>query len=97
MGPAEKVEGRELAKGNVVQHTRDRTQSRVLPVTGARRRTAGIFGCLRVTTRGRSPVREGRTPGSVRGGLGNRHPYRDRGPTVLNRRTMITGNFFVRW
>jgi RNA-directed DNA polymerase len=33
---------------------------------------------LRVTTRGRSPVRSCRTPGSVRGGLGNRHPYRDR-------------------
>ena len=32
---------------------------------------------LRVTTRGRSPVRECRTPGSVRGVLGNRHPYRD--------------------
>ena len=31
----------------------------------------------RVTTRGRSPVRECRTPGSVRGGLGNWHPYRD--------------------
>src|SRR5262249_36016802 len=56
-GPAEQVEGRELAKGNVVQHTRVRTQSRVCPVTGARLRTAGICGCLRVTTRGRSPVR----------------------------------------
>jgi len=33
---------------------------------------------LRVTTRGKSPVRECRTPGSVRGVLGNRHPYRDR-------------------
>jgi hypothetical protein len=32
----------------------------------------------RVTTRGRSPGRERRTPGSVRGVLGNRHPYRDR-------------------
>jgi hypothetical protein len=32
---------------------------------------------LCVTTRGRSPVRECRTPGSVRGGPGNRHPYRD--------------------
>jgi hypothetical protein len=40
-GPAEKVEGRERAKGNVVQHTRGRTQSRVLPVTRARPRTAG--------------------------------------------------------
>ena len=35
---------------------------------------------LCVTTRGRSPVRECRTPGSVRGVLGNRHPYRDRPP-----------------
>jgi RNA-directed DNA polymerase len=32
---------------------------------------------LRVTTRGRSPVRSCRTPGSVRGVPGNRHPYRD--------------------
>jgi hypothetical protein len=32
----------------------------------------------RVMTRGRSPVREGRTPGSVRGVPGNWHPYRDR-------------------
>ena len=55
--PAEEVEGRELAKGNVAVHTRDRTQGRGIPVTGARPRTAGIFGCLRVTTRGGSPVR----------------------------------------
>jgi RNA-directed DNA polymerase len=33
---------------------------------------------LRVTTRGRSPVRSCRTPGSVRGMSGHRHPYRDR-------------------
>ena len=32
---------------------------------------------LRVTTQGRSPVRSCRTPGSVRGVPGNRHPYRD--------------------
>jgi len=32
---------------------------------------------LRVMTRGKSPGREYRTPGSVRGVLGNRHPYRD--------------------
>ena len=32
---------------------------------------------LRVTTRGKSPVRECRTPGAVRGVPGNRHPYRD--------------------
>jgi hypothetical protein len=76
-GPAEEVEGRERAKGNVVQHTRGRTQRRVLPVTGAQPRTAGTFGCLRVITQGRSPVRSCRTPGSVRGVSGNRHPYRD--------------------
>jgi RNA-directed DNA polymerase len=33
---------------------------------------------LRVTTRGKRPVRSYRTPGSVRGVLGNWHPYRDR-------------------
>jgi RNA-directed DNA polymerase len=33
---------------------------------------------LRVTTQGRRPVRECRTPGSGRGVPGNRHPYRDR-------------------
>ena len=35
---------------------------------------------LRVTTRGRSTVRECRTPGSVRGASGNWRPYRD--PTI---------------
>ena len=46
--PAEEVEGRELAKGNVAAHTRDRTQGRVIPVTRARPRTAGPFGCPHV-------------------------------------------------
>src|SRR5262249_17825539 len=32
---------------------------------------------LRVTTQGKSPVRECRTPGSVRGVPGHWHPYRD--------------------
>jgi RNA-directed DNA polymerase len=35
---------------------------------------------LCVTTRGKSPVRECRTPGSVRGVPGNWHPYRDLRP-----------------
>ena len=48
MRPAEEVEGRELAKGNVAEHTRDRTQGRVTPVTRARPRKAGPFGCLHV-------------------------------------------------
>jgi hypothetical protein len=77
-GPAEEGEGRERAKGNVVQQSRGRTQSRVLPVTGARPRMAGIFGGLRVITRGRSPVRECRTPGSVRGAARKGRSYRDR-------------------
>ena len=46
------------------------------PATGARWGTAGALR-LRVITRGRSPVRSCRTPGSVRGVLGNRPPYRD--------------------
>jgi hypothetical protein len=46
--PAEKVEGRERAKGNVAAHTRDRTQGRGTPVTRARPRTAGTFGCSHV-------------------------------------------------
>jgi hypothetical protein len=47
------------------------------PVTGARPRTAGSGRCWHVMSRGRSPVRECRTPGSVRGVPGNWHPYRD--------------------
>ena len=83
MGPAEKVEGRELAKGNVVEQTRSRTQRRgLLSQALSRVRTVGTFGCLRVTTRGRSPVRSCRTPGSVRGVPCNRHLYRDWFPTT---------------
>ena len=33
-------------------------------------------------TQGGSPVRESRTPGSVRGVLSNEHPYRDSGPLI---------------
>ena len=58
LGPAEKVEGRELAKGNVAEHTRSRTQRRgLLSHALSRVRTGGTFGCLHVITRGRSPVR----------------------------------------
>ena len=58
MGPAEKVEGREVAKGNVAEQTRSRTQRRgLLSHALSRVRTVGTFGCLRVITRGRSPVR----------------------------------------
>ena len=47
-GPAEKVEGRELAKGNAAEHSRDRTQCRAIPVTRARPCTTGTFGSLHV-------------------------------------------------
>ena len=58
MGPAEKVEGRELAKGNGAEHTRSRTQRRgLLSHEPSRVRAGGTFGCLCVITRGRSPVR----------------------------------------
>ena len=58
MGPAEEVEGRERAKGNVAEETRSRTQGRgLLSHALSRVRTVGTCGCRRVTTRGRSPVR----------------------------------------
>jgi hypothetical protein len=81
MGPAKQVEGRERAKGNVAEHTRGRTQRRgLLSHEPSRVRTVGTCGCLRVITRGRSPVRECHTPGSVRGASGNWRPYRDPQP-----------------
>ena len=69
-GPAEKVEGRELAKGNVAESTRSRTpcRGRLAPAL-SRVRQAPLGACT--STRGRSPVRSCRTPGSVRGVSGN--------------------------
>jgi hypothetical protein len=61
--PAEGVEGRGLAEGNSVQQIRLRTQSRNRPATCVGTDTAGsalpaqAARCLRVFTRGRSPVR----------------------------------------
>ena len=77
-GAAEKGEGRELAKGNVAEQTRRRTQCRsLLSHAPSRVRTVSTFGCLRVIIRGRSPVQSCRTPGSACGVPGNRHPYRN--------------------
>ena len=76
MGPAEQVEGREWAKGHVAEETRSQTPRRGLLSQALNRvRQAPADACT--STRGRSPVRECRTPGSVRGVPGNRHPYRD--------------------
>ena len=55
-GPAEGVERRGLAKGNLVEHHRGRTQRReTLPQ--ARDWVRQVALRLRVITRGRSPVR----------------------------------------
>ena len=83
LGAAEQVEGRERAKGNVAEQTRSRTQRRgLLSQALSRVRQAPSGACKE--TRGRSPVRERRTPGSVRGVPGNRHPYRDLQNCPLN-------------
>ena len=56
--PAEGVEGRGLAKGNPIQQTRSRTQSRKdLQHAVERIRQAYPEQRLRVLTQGRSPVR----------------------------------------
>jgi len=69
--------GKEAGQGERGRGNQEPDTAPGSPVTGAQPRTAGPRGCLRVTTRGRSPVRSCRTPGSVRGGPGNWHPYRD--------------------
>ena len=51
MRPAEQVEGRELAKGNVAEHTRSRTQRRGLLSQALSRVRAGTYGCLHVDPR----------------------------------------------
>jgi len=72
-GPAEAVEGRGVAKGNVGQMPTHQTQSR-------RRMSMGLEGvreAIRGMTRGRSRMRQFRSYGSVRGADGNLRPYRD--------------------
>ena len=72
---AEAMEGRGRLKGNPRQAHSHRTLSRVrLSQDLERVRPVATPG---VITRGRSPVREIRTPGSVRGDGGNSVPYRD--------------------
>jgi hypothetical protein len=70
---AEGVEGRSPAKGNFVAGRQHRTQCRnALPPTFDEVRQ--VTGHLRGMTCGKSPVRQFRTPGSVRGAAGNRRP-----------------------
>jgi len=75
---AELMEERERAEGNPCGQISDRTQCRIR----LQQALAGIRGGgkyrLAVKTRGRSPVRQSRPLGSVRGPPGNRRSYRDR-------------------
>jgi hypothetical protein len=80
---AERVEGRHLLKGSASWRSTHRTQRRL---TCAPRATLATLQNwmgrhnperCHVTTCERSPVRESRTPGSVRGALSNERPYRD--------------------
>ena len=75
--PAESVEGRGLTKENAEPSLLDRTlrrASRSRGLLGVRQ--AAMCGLI-VIIRDKSRMREFRTYGSVRGVLGNRHPYRD--------------------
>ena len=75
---AESVEPRKRTEGNTGgQHMcrtqrRERVFQRLAWVRGAARGVSSFI------TRGGSPVRELRPPGSVRGVPSNAHPYRDR-------------------
>ena len=72
---AERVEQRAGTKGNMGQSRTRRTPSRSSVSPGLERvRQAANLPSL---TQGRSPVRELRSLGSVRGVSGNRYPYRD--------------------
>jgi len=55
-GPAEQVEGRERAKGNVAEETRSRTQRRGLLSHALSRVRQAPLGAY-TSTRGKSPVR----------------------------------------
>ena len=74
---AESVEPRKRTEGNTREQHTCRTQSR----ESVSQRLDWVRGAARgassLITRGRSPVRELRPPGSVRGVPSNGHPYRD--------------------
>ncbi|KTG67308.1 hypothetical protein K25_10780, partial [Klebsiella pneumoniae] len=54
----------------------------------------GLWSGSPPDTRGRSPVRKSRTPGSVRGVSGNGYPYRDViGGQIMLRQSDITAAF----
>ena len=75
---AERVERRAGTKGNAGQPRTRRTQSRSSVSLGLER-VRQADQRLPSLTQGRSPVRELRSLGSVRGVPGNRYPYRESG------------------
>jgi len=75
---AELVEPRERTEGNMGEQHTYRTLCRIKRVPEARLCTRSCSWDSSLTTRGGSPVRELRPPGSVRGASSNGCPYRDR-------------------
>ena len=75
---AELVEPRERTEGNMGKQHTYRTLCRIKRVPEARLCTRSCSWDSSLTTRGGSPVRESRPPGSVRGASSNGCPYRDR-------------------
>ena len=75
---AELVEPRERTEGNMGEQHTYRTLRRIKRVPEARLCTRSCSWDSSLTTRGGSPVRESRPPGSVRGASSNGCPYRDR-------------------
>src|SRR5512144_2203934 len=79
--------------GGAVKRTRSRgLASHVSPNIGCRPRASFIRGRIDASpsiTRGGSPVRESRTPGSVRGVFSNGHPYRDNPVKFVSNRSLV--------
>jgi len=74
----ELVEPRERTEGNMGEQHTYRTLRRIKRVPEARLCTRSCSWDSSLTTRGGSPVRESRPPGSVRGASSNGCPYRDK-------------------
>jgi hypothetical protein len=74
---AESAEPREGTEGNMGEQHTYRTLCRIKRVPEARLCTRSCSWDSSLTTRGGSPVRESRPPGSVRGASSDGCPYRD--------------------
>src|SRR5260221_12267749 len=81
---AELVEPRERTEGNMGEQHTYRTLRRIKRVPEARLGTRRCSWDSSLTTRGGSPVRESRPPGSVRGASSNGCPYRDRSSLLVD-------------